>query len=205
MASDRAWVSSVLKNTEPAPAGRDAMNLALIAGGDEQVAFAIERHGPDVFLVRIVEQLRLAVGADFVNLAVGIGGGVDLVLESSTMAWISRPSSSAKGRLLPARSITKTLAVPLPGAAAGGVKIAFGVGRQGPEIGRGGIEDLGELGRKKDAAVGAQGEILERSAFEIGAVAMLPEVGVHCKAGGAGRRAPPGGVELFSLDGVTLR
>src|SRR5277367_6475882 len=30
------------------------------------------------------------------------------------MAWISRPSSSAKGLLLPARSITKTLAVPLP-------------------------------------------------------------------------------------------
>ncbi len=70
------------------------------------------------------------------------------------------------------------------GAAARGVEVAFRVDCESPEIGRGGIEDLGELRRKKDAAVGAQGQILERSAFKIGAVAMLPEVGVHCKTGG---------------------
>ena len=57
---------------------------------------------------------------------------------------------------------------------------------QRPEIGRGGIENLGELGGKEDAAVGAQRQILQRSAFKIGAVAMLPEVGVHCKTGGQG-------------------
>ncbi len=55
------------------------MNFALIAGGDKQIAFARERHGPDVFLVRIVEQLGLAVGADLVNLAVWIGGGVQVL------------------------------------------------------------------------------------------------------------------------------
>ena len=37
---------------------------------------------------------------------------------------------------------------------------------------------------EKEAAVGAQGKILKRAAFEIGAVAVLPEVGVHCKTGG---------------------
>ena len=73
-------------------------------------------------------------------------------------------------------------------AAARGVQIAFGIGGQGPEIGRGGIEDLGELGSKKDAAIRAQRQILQRSTFEIGAVAMLLEVGVHGEAGGQGAK-----------------
>ncbi len=73
------------------------------------------------------------------------------------------------------------------GAAARRVEVAFGIDGQSPEIGRGGIEDLGELGSKKDAAVAAQRQMLQRSAFKIGAVALLPEVGVHGEAGGAGR------------------
>ena len=71
-------------------------------------------------------------------------------------------------------------------AAARGVEIALGIGGQGPEIRRGGIEDLGEFGREKDAAVAAQRQILQCSAFEIGAVAMLPEVRFHGESGGEG-------------------
>src|SRR5580698_11001789 len=136
--------------------------------------------------MRIVEQFGLAVGADLVNLAVGIGGRVHLVLRVEHNRVDFETIQLRKGTALSSAVDDEDPGCSAAGAAARGVKVALGVGRQRPEIGRGGIEDLGEFWSQKDAAVGAQGEILERSAFKIGPVAMLPEVGVHCKTSSQG-------------------
>ena len=136
--------------------------------------------------MRIVEQLRLAVGADLINLAVGIGGGVDLVLESEHEGVDLQAIQFGEGAALSAAIDHEHLGRSAAGAAARGVEVALGVRGKGPQIGRGGIEDLGELGRQKDAAVGAQRKMLQGSVFEIGAVAVLPEVGVDGEAGAKG-------------------
>src|SRR5271168_754391 len=129
------------------------MDLALIAGRDKQVAFARERHGPDVFLVRIVEQLGFAVGADFVNLAVRIGGGENLIFRIEHDGVDFEPVQLSEGPALSGAVDYEDLGRSAPGSAAGGVEVAFGVGSQGPEIRRRGIENLGEFGREKNAAV----------------------------------------------------
>ncbi len=69
-----------LEKDGPFAVARHAMNLALVARGDKEIALAVERHAPDIFLARIVEQPRLAVRRNFVNLSVGVGGGVNVIV-----------------------------------------------------------------------------------------------------------------------------
>ncbi len=161
------------------------MNLARVAGGNEQIALAGERHGPDVFLMRIVEQVRFAVGADFVNLAVGIGGGVERAVSVEDQGVDLEPVELGEGPAFTVAVDGEDFGRSAAGTAAGGVQRAFGIDREGPEIGGGGVEDLGELGREENAAVTAQGEVGERSAFEVAAIALLPEACFHRGADGA--------------------
>ena len=120
------------------------MNLALIAGGDEQVAFAVEGHGPDVLWLGIVEDLRLAVAGDAVDLAVGRSGGIDPIFGIDRdgvdlqAVEFGQHFAFAVGRN----------AEELGAGAAAGVQVAFGIVRQRPQIGGGGIEQLVELGRQ---------------------------------------------------------
>ncbi len=172
--------------------GRDAMNLALIAGGDKQIAFARERHGPDIFLVRIVEQLWLAVGRDLVNLAVGIGGGVERATRVEHQRVDLEAIQLGESAALAVAIDREDLGRSASRAAAGGVERPLGVGRQGPEIGRGGVEDLGELGRQENTAVRAQGEMGERSAFEIGSGRPAARNGCPPRSRRRRRQAPPG-------------
>ena len=57
IASDRACVSSVLKKTGAFAVGRQPDESRPVAGGDEQIAPAVERHRPDVFRFGIVEDV----------------------------------------------------------------------------------------------------------------------------------------------------
>ena len=91
----------------------------MFPGGHEQVALAREGHGPDVFLVRIEEDARFAVGRDFVNLPVRVGGGVDLIFgvqhDGVDFQALQLGESAALAGVLPDEaSMWKTLAVPLP-------------------------------------------------------------------------------------------
>ena len=55
---------------------RDAVNLALVAGGDEEIALMVEHHGPDVFRLGLVEDGRLAIAVDAIDAPVGRSRGV---------------------------------------------------------------------------------------------------------------------------------
>src|SRR5579863_3479620 len=110
------------------------MNLAFVAGSNEQIAIAGERHGPNVFLVWIVEQFRLAVGAYLINLAVGIGGGVDLVFAVEHNGVDLQAIQLGEGPAFSCAIDDEDLGRTTTGATARGVKVALRIDGESPQI-----------------------------------------------------------------------
>src|SRR5262249_1572958 len=118
----------------PSAVGRHAIYFAVLAGGDKKIAFARKRHGPDIFLVRIEEDLRLAVRRNLVNLSVGIGSGVNLIFRMQYDGVDLEPLELSEGTALAARIDAEELGVAAACAASGRVQIASRIRSNGPKI-----------------------------------------------------------------------
>src|ERR1700693_453513 len=116
-----------LKKHRTLAVAADAMNLSLIAGGDEKIAFSVECQRPDIFLMGIVENLGLAVGPDLVDLAVRIGGGIDLIAEIDGDGMDFQSFELGEGAALPARIDREQLRRSAAGTAARRISVAPGV------------------------------------------------------------------------------
>ncbi len=110
------------------------MNLALISGGDKKIALAVEGHRPNVFLMRIEENLVLAVRPDLVHFPVWIRGGVDLVARIHRQGVNFQAVELGEGAALSGSVDREQLRRSAAGAAARGVQIALGIGRDGPQV-----------------------------------------------------------------------
>ena len=150
------------------------MDLALVAGGYQQVALAVEGQRPDVLGLRIVKDFRLAGWRYFVYFAVGGRGDEYLILAIDGDGVDFERVEFGQGLLFAGGRN----AVELGARAAACVQIAGGVLRQRPEIGGGGIEDFAELRGEGEQAVAAQGKVAERAFLEIGIIGFLPGLGL---------------------------
>ena len=177
MASERTCVSSV-KNTRAFAVRRHAMDLALIPGRDEQIAGRVEGHGPDVFGFGIVEDFRLAVARDAVDLAIGRRGGVDAI---AGYPWRSRGFRARRDRpaLCPCRRFGMRYS--FGAGAAAGIQVALGILRQRPRGRTTRCRIVRAKRRQREPSVAAQREALE---IALSKSAASPCVQVRVCAGG---------------------
>ena len=170
----------------PFSVGCDPMDLAAVAGRDEQIATAIECKRPDVLRLRIVEGLELSIAASIrKTLPSGAVAAVDPIAACRQRSLeFEGPGMSAKMRDFPAASMAISFDVDAAGAAAAGIQVAFRSRQQAPTDKRlGWISQFPEDGRKGQAAIAAQRQVLEGALFEIGLAGMGPAPGLYrdCK------------------------
>ena len=172
-ASERTWVSSLLKKTAPLPSGA-TVDLALIAGRDEQVACGIAHHRPDVLLFGVVE--------DFASCR---SHRRDRSCRRAPSRHRRDPSNRSRWRGFRARRTRRSSrALPfganaeeLGAGTAAGIEVAVRIARQRPEIGGRRVEDLACLRREREASVAAQREVFQIALLEIGVIGLSPGAG----------------------------
>ena len=129
-----------------------AVNFALVTRGDKEIAFAIEGQRPNVFCLRVVEDLGLAVRRDFVDFTIGGRAHKDTVFVIDRDGMNLDRLKFCECLLLPAGRNAKQLGA----RSAAGIEIALGIARQRPQIRGGRIVNLFKPWRQREAPVAAQ-------------------------------------------------
>src|SRR6266705_3425804 len=118
------------------------MNFPLIAGRHKEVACRIERHGPDIFGLGVVEHFRFGVASDAIDLAIGRSGSVDAIAGINRNGMDLKRSELRDQLALTIRTTALQRDAVEFGARAAGVEVALRILRQRPEIGASAIESL---------------------------------------------------------------
>src|SRR3984893_4123184 len=132
-------------------AGVHGENLTLIASGDVESAVGGKGKVPDIFCLGIEEHRFFAGGRDAINLSVRRSAHIKIALrvESNGLCGKIRRFKDRGGL---SHSIE---AENFCGRTSGGVKHAFRVGAQRPQVGCISIRDQGELWSQLEAAIAA--------------------------------------------------
>ena len=133
--------------------GRHAMDFSGVAGADVKVAVGSEGHGPDVFLLGVVEDFGLGVGVagtiEAVDLAVRRSGDVHPILlvdnDGVDFQGVELGDLAAAAIGIDAEEARVGTAT--------GIDDSVRIAGEGPQIGAGGIEELFRDGRQAKTAV----------------------------------------------------
>ena len=152
-----------------------------------EVTGGIAEHGPDVFLVRVIEFFRLHPGRHAIDFSIRRSRGINAIMGVDGYGVDFESIEFGDFLCLACR----WNAIEPRAGSAGCVEIAARIARQCPKIGARRIPDFTRFGRERKPPIAANGEVVPIALLEIGVIGLQPGFRLCSETGDGQKHARP--------------